>query len=141
MPAGLHLSLQGLQEKELAALRLAVERAVHELVVGVRSSSASRHALLPQVNALASFLGRRSVRASARLLFVSVCLSACTPATSATLVHACIQADSHSCSHSSTRSCTRRCTHACKHHCVATSKDEQRLPAAGADDLCYRVHA
>ena len=41
------------------ALRLAVEGVLHELVVGARSSGATRHALLPHTDQLAAFLGRR----------------------------------------------------------------------------------
>lgn len=46
-------------ERELDALRLAVEGVLHELVVGARSSGATRHALLPHTDQLAAFLGRR----------------------------------------------------------------------------------
>ncbi|KAK9817197.1 hypothetical protein WJX72_010933 [[Myrmecia] bisecta] len=46
-------------DEEMAALRMAVEQVVHELVVGTRSTSWTRLALLPHVPALAAFLGRR----------------------------------------------------------------------------------
>ena len=46
-------------DREMDALRLAVEGVLHELVVGARSSGATRHALLPHTDQLAAFLGRR----------------------------------------------------------------------------------
>ena len=47
-------------DAELAALRSGVERVVVELVVGPKSSAATRKAILPHVDDLAAFLGRRS---------------------------------------------------------------------------------
>ena len=46
-------------EREAEALRRAVERVVHELVVGARSSAGTRRALLARLPALAAFLGRK----------------------------------------------------------------------------------
>ena len=48
-------------DAELAALRGGVEQVVVELVVGPRSSPTSRKAILPHMDDLAAFLGRRSV--------------------------------------------------------------------------------
>ena len=47
-------------DAELAALRNGVERVVVELVVGPKSTAATRNAILPHVDDLAAFLGRRS---------------------------------------------------------------------------------
>ena len=47
-------------DAELAALRSGVERVVVELVVGPKSSAATRKAILPHIDDLAAFLGRRS---------------------------------------------------------------------------------
>lgn len=53
--------LQVRYDAELAALRGGVEQVVVELVVGPRSSPTSRKAILPHMDDLAAFLGRRSV--------------------------------------------------------------------------------
>jgi len=53
--------LQVRYDAELAALRSGVERVVVELVVGPKSSAASRKAILPHMDDLAAFLGRRSM--------------------------------------------------------------------------------
>lgn len=47
-------------DAELAALRSGVERVIVELVVGPKSSAATRKAILPHMDDLAAFLGRRS---------------------------------------------------------------------------------
>ena len=47
-------------DAELAALRSGVERVVVELVVGPKSTAATRKAILPHMDDLAAFLGRRS---------------------------------------------------------------------------------
>lgn len=52
--------LQVRYDAELAALRSGVERVVVELVVGPKSSAATRKAILPHMDDLAAFLGRRS---------------------------------------------------------------------------------
>ena len=51
-------------DAELAALRGGVEQVVVELVVGPRSSPTSRKAILPHMDDLAAFLGRRQVSLS-----------------------------------------------------------------------------
>lgn len=51
-------------DAELAALRSGVERVVVELVVGPKSSAATRKAILPHMDDLAAFLGRRSAGTS-----------------------------------------------------------------------------
>lgn len=51
-------------DAELAALRSGVERVVVELVVGPKSTAATRKAILPHVDDLAAFLGRRSALSS-----------------------------------------------------------------------------
>lgn len=53
-------ALQVRYDAELAALRSGVERVVVELVVGPKSTAASRKAILPHMDDLAAFLGRRS---------------------------------------------------------------------------------
>ncbi len=53
--------LQVRYDAELAALRSGVERVVVELVVGPKSSAATRKAILPHMDDLAAFLGRRSI--------------------------------------------------------------------------------
>ena len=53
--------LQVRYDAELAALRSGVERVVVELVVGPKSSAATRKAILPHMDDLAAFLGRRSL--------------------------------------------------------------------------------
>ena len=53
--------LQVRYDAELAALRSGVERVVVELVVGPKSSAATRKAILPRMDDLAAFLGRRSL--------------------------------------------------------------------------------
>ncbi len=52
--------LQVRYDAELAALRSGVERVVVELVVGPKSSAATRKAILPHMDDLAAFLGSRS---------------------------------------------------------------------------------
>ena len=47
-------------DAELAALRSGVERVIVELVVGPKSTAATRKAILPHMDDLAAFLGRRS---------------------------------------------------------------------------------
>ena len=56
-------------DAELAALRSGVERVVVELVVGPKSSAATRKAILPHMDDLAAFLGRRSAEPSEDLCF------------------------------------------------------------------------
>ena len=58
-------------DAELAALRSGVERVVVELVVGPKSSAATRKAILPHMDDLAAFLGRRSAHTSEDLCFPS----------------------------------------------------------------------
>lgn len=61
-------------DAELAALRSGVERVVVELVVGPKSSAATRKAILPHVDDLAAFLGRRSAsRESSHYVLHVVC--------------------------------------------------------------------
>ena len=54
-------------DAELAGLRAGVEQVVVELVVGPRSSPTSRKAILPHMDDLAAFLGRRLVLISTKL--------------------------------------------------------------------------
>ena len=69
LAAAAHRLLQGLQsdeastlryEAEVQQLRAAVQKVVHELVVGPHSAPAARRALLPHLATLAGFLGHRS---------------------------------------------------------------------------------
>ena len=46
-------------DAEVAALRTSVEKVVLDLVVGPRSSVATRRAILPHIHTLAAFIGRR----------------------------------------------------------------------------------
>ena len=48
-------------DAEVAALRASVEKVVLDLVVGPRSSVATRRAILPHIHTLAAFIGRRWV--------------------------------------------------------------------------------
>ena len=48
-------------DAEVAALRASVEKVVLDLVVGPRSSVATRRAMLPHIHTLAAFIGRRCV--------------------------------------------------------------------------------
>ena len=52
-------SVQVRYDAELAALRSGVEKVVIELIAGPKSTAASRKAILPHVDDLAAFLGRR----------------------------------------------------------------------------------
>ena len=51
--------LQVRYDAEVAALRTSVEKVVLDLVVGPRSSVATRRAILPHIHTLAAFIGRR----------------------------------------------------------------------------------
>lgn len=59
-------------EREMDDLRLAAEGVLHELVVGARSTAATRAALLPHSDQLAAFLGRRYVELLPQLLRIGI---------------------------------------------------------------------
>lgn len=61
-------------DAELAALRSGVERVIVELVVGPKSSAATRKAILPHMDDLAAFLGRRSASTGQHSAVLSSCV-------------------------------------------------------------------
>ena len=68
------VGLQVRYDAELAALRSGVERVVVELVVGPKSSAATRKAILPHMDDLAAFLGRRQALDDCDLSYFCNCI-------------------------------------------------------------------